>query len=171
MTGEGDSNRTAQFDSVARDCTGLITRIALSYEADESLRRELIQDILLAVWLALPSFRQQSSLKTFVAAIAQKRSISHVILRAREPRQIRLPDDLLSVAPLPDAIAVENDMKRHLVESIQRLPIPQREAIVLCLEGFSYAEVGEVLGISVNAATLRCQRATTSLKAIMDRKR
>jgi RNA polymerase sigma-70 factor (ECF subfamily) len=45
--------------------------------------------------------------------------------------------------------------------------MPQREAIVLCFEGFSYGEVGEVLGISANAATLRCQRAKTALKTMM----
>ncbi|HEX8216702.1 MAG TPA: sigma factor-like helix-turn-helix DNA-binding protein, partial [Allosphingosinicella sp.] len=73
-------------------------------------------------------------------------------------------------ALLPDEIAVRNDMKRQVVESIQLLPIPQREAIVLCFEGFSYAEVGEVLGITPNAAMLRCSRAKTALKSILDRR-
>ena len=158
------------FDRVTSDCTGLISRIALSYEADPSLRRELIQDILLAIWVALPTFRGDSALRTFVASIAQKRSISHVTRRAREPRQVELPDDLQSAAPPPDEIAMDKDMKQQLVASIQLLPIPQREAIVLCFEGFSYGEVGEILGISTNAAMLRCQRAKTALRAIMERK-
>ena len=157
------------FGTVTRDCTGLISRIALSYEADPSLRRELIQDILLAIWVALPAFRGDSALRTFVASIAQKRSISHVTRRAREPRQVELPDDLRSAVLPPDEIAMRNDMKRQLVQSIQQLPIPQREAIVLCLEGFSYVEVGEILGISANAALLRCQRAKTALRAVMER--
>ena len=57
-------------------------------------------------------------------------------------------------------------LKRHL----DTLPDRQREAIVLCFEGFSYGEVGEILGISTNAAMLRCQRAKTALRAIMERK-
>ena len=158
------------FDAVTKECTGLISRIALSYEADPSLRRELIQDILLAIWVALPTFRGDSALRTFVASIAQKRSISHVTRRAREPRQVELPDDLKSAALPPDEIAMRNDMKKQLIESIQLLPIPQREAIVLCFEGFSYGEVGEILGISGNAAMLRCQRAKTALRSIMERK-
>lgn len=156
------------FEQVTGDCNGLITRIALTYEADPSLRHELIQDILLAIWVALPTFRNDSSLKTFVASIAQKRSISHVTRRAREPAQIELPEDLRSAALSPDEVALENDRKRHLNKSIQRLPLPQREAIVLCFEGFSYGEVAAILGISINAATLRCQRAKTALRAIMD---
>lgn len=158
------------FDEVVTQCTGLISRIALSFEADATLRRELIQDILLAVWVALPSFRGDSSLKTFVASIAQKRSISHVTRRAREPRQVELSPEILSSVPLPDEIAVRNDQRRHLIDSIQMLPIPQREAIVLTLEGFSHGEIADILGISVNAAMLRCQRAKAALKSMMDRR-
>jgi RNA polymerase sigma factor (sigma-70 family) len=162
--------REELFREVSSGFTGLISRIALSYEADAALRRELIQDILLAVWIALENFRGESSLKTFVASIAQKRSISHVTKRAREPRQVQLPPDLLSAALTPDEVAMSNDRKKQLVDSIQLLPLPQREAIVLCLEGFSYGEVGDMLGISTNAATLRCQRAKNALTSMMERR-
>ena len=157
------------FAEMSSSCTGLINHIALSYEADPALRRELVQDILLAIWVALPSFRGDSSIKTFAASIAQKRCISHVSKRAREPRQVELPGDLVSAAPAPDEAALRNDQKRVLVDSIQLLPIPQREAIVLCLEGFSYGEMATILGISTNAAMLRCQRAKTTLKTIVER--
>lgn len=165
-----EAGRQRLFEDVTARCTGLITRIALSYEADDALRRELVQDILLAVWIALPSFRGDSSLKTFVASIAQKRSITHVTRRAREPRKVELPEDLRASGDLPDEVAVRNDLKRKLAESIQLLPMPQREAIVLCFEGFSYTEMGQVLGISTNAAMLRCQRAKTALKSIMEKR-
>jgi RNA polymerase sigma factor (sigma-70 family) len=165
-----DSSKEQVFEEVRESCAGLISRVALVYEADPSLRRELVQDILLAVWSALPSFRYESSLRTFVAAIAQKRAISHVAKRAREPRQVELPADLVSAALSPDEAAVRNDLRKQLVESIHLLSIPQREAIVLCFEGFSYSEVGMVLGISTNAATLRCQRAKHSLRSIIERR-
>lgn len=165
-----NASKEQLFAEVTSGCTGLISRIALSYEADPALRRELIQDILLAIWVALASYRGDASVKTFAASIAQKRCISHVTKRAREPRQVELPVDLVSAATPPDEEAVQNDLKKQLVESIQLLPIPQREAIVLCFEGFSYSEVGQVLGISTNAATLRCQRAKESLKSIMERR-
>jgi len=158
------------FGEVSSTCTGLITRIALSYEADPALRHELIQDIMLAIWLALPNFRGDSSLKTFVASIAQKRCISHVAKRAREPRQVELPADLVSGGPSPDEILLKNDQKKQLIAGIQKLPIPQREVIVLCFEGFSYGEVADILGISANAVMLRCQRAKSILKNILERR-
>jgi len=168
LSGDALNGRDGLFEQVTSDHARLLNRIALSYEADPALRRELVQDILLAIWIALESFRGDSSLKTFVAAIAQKRSISHVMRRAREPRQEELSVDLPSSGPRPDEIAVQNDMRNRLVESIQLLPLPQREAIVLSLEGFSYAEIADVLGITSNAAMLRCQRAKTALKTIVE---
>lgn len=170
MSQTSSSRKDELFAEVSSKHSGLISRIALSYEADPALRRDLVQDILLAVWLALDSFRGDAALRTFVAAIAQKRSISHVTRRAREPKPEALPDYLASGELTPDEEAVEKDLKQHLIRSIQQLPVPQREAIVLCFEGFSYGEVGEVLGISANAATLRCQRARTALKAMMERR-
>jgi RNA polymerase sigma factor (sigma-70 family) len=158
------------FAQVSSSCMGLIYRIALSYEADPPLRHELVQDILLAIWVALANFRGEASVKTFAASIAQKRCISHVSKRAREPRQVELSTDLASAAAQPDEMALRNDQKRQLVQSIQQLPVPQREAIVLCLEGFSYGEMATILGISPNAVMLRCQRAKSTLKAIMERR-
>lgn len=158
------------FAEMCSSCTGLINRIALSYEADPSLRRELIQDILLAIWLALDNYRGEASVKTFAASIAQKRCISHVSKSSRQPRQVELPPNLVSPALAPDEAALRNDQKRLLVESIQQLPIPQREAIVLCLEGFTFGEMATILGISPNAVMLRCQRAKSTLKAIVERR-
>lgn len=158
------------FAQVSSSCMGLISRIALSYEAIPELRHELVQDILLAIWVALSNYRGDASLKTFAASIAQKRCISHVSKRAREPRQVELSTEMASAAALPDELALRNDQKRQLVDSIQQLPIPQREAIVLCLEGFSYDEMAAILGISSNAVMLRCQRAKTTLKTIMGRR-
>ena len=114
-TAAAEAGRQRLFDDVTTRCTGLISRIALSYEADDALRRELVQDIMLAVWIALPSFRGDSSLKTFVASIAQKRSITHVTRRAREPRKVELPEDLRASGMLPDEVAMRNDLKRQLV--------------------------------------------------------
>ncbi|HYI39116.1 MAG TPA: RNA polymerase sigma factor [Allosphingosinicella sp.] len=165
-----NGSREQLFAQVSASCMGLISRIALSYEASPALRHELVQDILLAIWVALANFRGEASVKTFAASIAQKRCITHVSKRAREPRQVELSTELASAAELPDELALRNDQKRHLVESIQQLPIPQREAIVLCLEGFNYGEMATILGISPNAVMLRCQRAKVTLKTIMERR-
>lgn len=156
------------FDEVIARHTAMISRIALAYEADPALRRELVQDIMLAIWSGLPRFRNDSSLKTFVAGIAYKRSISHVARAVRRPRAAPLSDDFVSDEPLPDEIASRNQMKRRLLEVVQTLPLAQKQAIILCLEGFSFKEIGETMGVSTHAAQMRCHRAKAALKTAME---
>ncbi len=152
------------FAEVASSCTGLINRIALSYEADPSLRHELIQDILLAIWVALPNFRGDASIKTFAASIAQKRCISHVSKRAREPRQVELPGDLVSAAPAPDEAALRNDEKRLLVEfdpapahpaARGHRPLPGR--VQLCRNGNDPGDIAQCRDASMPAGEERAE--------------
>jgi RNA polymerase sigma factor (sigma-70 family) len=158
----------ALFDRVVASHTGLISRIALAYEADPALRRELVQDIMLAIWGGLPRFRHESSLKTFVAGIAYKRAISHVARAVRRPKASPLSDDLVSPDPLPDEIASRNQLKTRMLEVVQTLPLAQKQAIILCLEEFSFKEIGETMGTSARAAQMRCQRAKAALRTAME---
>lgn len=163
----GASGRRDVFPQVIENHVSLITRIVHSYEADPTARQELIQDVLLYIWVALRSFRSDSmSLKTFVATVAQKRSIAHVSKRASRLREDTLPYEVDEI----DDVTLRTETKSALVQSIQQLPIPQREAIVLAFEGLSYNEIAEILGISKNAAMLRLQRAKSSLKTMLDRR-
>jgi len=159
----------ALFDLVVARHTAMISRIALAYEADPTLRRELVQEIMLAVWSSLPQFRRDSSLKTFVAGIAYKRSISHVARAVRRPSASPLSDDLVAPDPLPDEVLSRNQLKMRMREVIQTLPLAQKQAIILCLEDFSFKEIGETMGISTHAAQMRCHRAKAALKTAMEK--
>jgi RNA polymerase sigma-70 factor (ECF subfamily) len=55
-----------------------LRRLAASYERDPSKQQDLIQDIWLGVWQALPRFRGECSERTFVFRIAHNRAVSHV---------------------------------------------------------------------------------------------
>ncbi|HEV2746350.1 MAG TPA: sigma-70 family RNA polymerase sigma factor [Allosphingosinicella sp.] len=152
------------FEQVSASCSGLISRIALACEPDEALRKILIQDILLAVWVALASFRGDCSFRIFVAGIAHRRAISHMTRHPRAPGRAGLSANLMPPSLAPNGAAMSNDKKQHVVNAIQQLPIPLREVIVLCFEGFSDAEIGQALGLSEAAAIARCRRARSALR-------
>jgi len=159
--------REALFEEVVRSHSGLISRIALSHEANSAHREDLTQEILLAIWRALPSFRGQSSLKTYIASIAQKRAISHVARHSRMPRTQEVSEHWVAVGTLPDEAAIAVDLRQKVLAALRLLSIAQRETALLMLEGFSFVEIGETLGISANAAMLRCQRAKIALAEVM----
>lgn len=157
------------FETVAARHSSMIARIALAHEADPALRCDLVQDIMLAIWSSLPHFRHESSLKTFVAGIAYKQSISHVARAVKRPKPTLLSEALICASPLPDEIASRNQLRSLMLDVIQTLPLAQKQAIILCLEDFTFNEIGVTLGISTRAASMRCNRARVALRAAMDK--
>jgi RNA polymerase sigma factor (sigma-70 family) len=157
------------FESIVADFGPLISRIASSYEADPSLREDLTQQIFLAVWQALPTWRAESSLKTFIARVAQNRSISFVTKQVRQGPVAELPERIETDAPNPEEHMMKMNEREMLMEATRRLPLPQRQVIVLVLEGFTYPEISQMLEIPPNALALRLSRAKGALKSMLER--
>ena len=154
----------ASFEQIEKEFGPMIRRIALSHEADKALADELVQDIWLALWRALPAFRSESALRTFVARIATYGAITHVRRSARLPRTVEIPDDLPASEPSPEHLAIGRDQQARLVLAVRALPLPLRQVALLTLEGLTPQEIAEVLGITANAVAIRLSRAKQSLR-------
>ncbi len=145
-----------------------IRRLALSYERDSARRQDLVQDIWMALWQALPAFRGNCSERTFVFRIAHNRGVSHT-QHWRRRRTEALDDD----APVatsdadPERVASEGQRRARLQSAVQRLPLGLRQVVVLTLEGLSQREIGDVLGISENNVAVRLSRARVALARLM----
>ena len=170
MTGDSGSGSgpTPPFEQIVGEYGPLISRIAMSYEADPAHREDLVQQIFLAVWQALPSYRADASLKTFIARIAQNRAISFVTRQARQGPVAEMPERVESDEPDPEQSAIDASERKMLLEATRRLPLPQREVIILVLEGFSYGEIADMLNIAPNALALRLSRAKATLKKMLE---
>jgi len=155
-----------ELAALLREHGGLIVRIARSHESDRGRAEELVQDIHLAIWQALPKFRGEANVRTFIARIAQNRAITHVTREARRPRSAPL-DEIVDVVPseaaTPEDAAEETQARRRLQRAVGELPLSLRLAVTLALEGFSPDEVATVLGISTSAASVRLHRAKAAL--------
>ena len=165
----GGNGAAPPFGQIVADYGPLISRIASSYEADPSLREDLTQQIFLAVWQALPSWRADASLKTFIARVAQNRSISFVTKQVRQPPVTEIPEKLEAETPNPEEHAIESNERQMLMTATRKLPLPQRQVIILVLEGFTYPEISEMLEIAPNALALRLSRAKAALKSMLER--
>jgi len=155
---------TASFETVVSDHGALIRRIARSYEVNHALVDELVQDIYFALWEALPGFRGDAALRTFVVKVAHNRSIAHVAKEARRPRSVELDEGLPDPSTTPDKAAERDEARGRLERAVAHLPLGQRLVVTLALEGFSPEEIAEVLGIGASAASVRLHRAKASLQ-------
>lgn len=141
-----------------------LRRLAASYERDPGRQQDLVQEIWLAVWQALPRFRGECSERTFVFRIAHNRAVSHVDHFHRRQTDV-LDDDAPLPAPGPDPEGSLSAQERRdrLQAAVQELPMSLRQVVVLTLEGFSNAEVADVVGITENNVAVRLTRARAAL--------
>lgn len=154
----------AAFRELVREHGALLARFAASFERDRVARQDLVQDILLAVWQALPAFRGDASLKTYVIGIAHRRCASHVMRAVAQPRHEALDDDWADQQPGPEQMAQLSQQQERLLGAVRDLPLGQRQLVLLALEGMRYDEIADLLGISVGNVGVRLNRAKAALK-------
>ena len=144
----------------------MIERIAYSYERRPALVAELTQDTALALWRALPSFRADSSEKTFIARIAHNLCVSHVRKASRDqltPLCDALSESLADNQPLPDEHVDRHDRRTLLLNAVRTLPLNLRQAMTLHLEGFSNSDIADALSLSANNVGVRLNRGKAHL--------
>ncbi|HYE86906.1 MAG TPA: RNA polymerase sigma factor [Vicinamibacterales bacterium] len=145
-----------------------LRRLVASYERDAARQQDLLQDIWLAVWQALPRFRGDSSERTFVFRIAHNRAVSHIDYSQRR-RSEPLDDDAPLESPAPDPERSLSTQQRHdqLRSAVQALPVGLRQVVVLALEGISHSEIADIVGITENNVAVRLSRARATLSRLM----
>jgi len=152
----------------------LLRHIINGFEAKSAIQDELFQEIALNIWRALPKFRQDSAVKTFVARIAHNVLATHV---AKAVRTVKADQDLTSISseaekdhshPTPYQSLNQSQRQQKLASAIRQLTLEQQQVITLALEGMSYLEIAEVLGITTNLVGVRLQRAKSALSQLLE---
>jgi RNA polymerase sigma-70 factor, ECF subfamily len=159
------------FEGIAREHDAMIKRIASTHEMTPQLAEELVQDIYVAIWKALPSFRKDASLRTFVARIATNRAVTHVVRALKVPRAAELREDIPTSDESPETKVIAQDRKTHLLAAVRQLPLTYREPAMLALEGLAPVEIADVLGITSNAVAIRLSRGKELLRALLEKTR
>ena len=158
--------------------------MALVREQDRTLRmlayrlmedREVIDDVLQEAYLkayeALPSFRNDAAVATWLYRITYNTCLDHLRRTQREGRR-RGPaislDDLAEAGQEPAAAADSAEtmhLREDLAAALGALPVPQRAVVVLVdAIGYDYATTAEILGLRPGTVASRLHKARRALK-------
>ena len=176
-------DKDRELERVLSTHAAALSRLAASYESRPALREELLQDIAFALWRALPSFRHESSEKTFVMRVATNRALSHIaarkgdVLKGTHPFSSELKGcapfetdpfvQAVDPGPRPEEEVASMQGAARLQGAVRGLPLAQRQVMVLALEGLDHDEIAGVLGISEGNVAVRLHRGKALLKAAL----
>jgi RNA polymerase sigma-70 factor (ECF subfamily) len=135
-----------------------LARLARVYEADADQRRDLLQDMHLALWQSFASFRGQCSLRTWIYRVSHNTAIS-ARLRHRKVQLVSLEE--LSETPAsddPESVVNNTRALERLRILIRRLAPPDNQVMLLYLEDIDAASIGDITGLSAGAVATRIHR-------------
>lgn len=155
-----DAPRRAQFDTLVRRRESALRALAAKFARAPEDREDLYQDMLLAIWKALPQFRGESSLATYANRIAYSTAVDY----ARRQR-ILLPEvDAEDRAASPEECIGRVMVGARLRSAIDELPRKLRQVLNLHLDGHDYREIAQRTGIGRGNVGARLTRARDRLR-------
>lgn len=157
-----------KFEQVLELYGDSLWRFTLTYEREYNRRKDLYQEILIAIWKALPKFEHRSSIKTYVFRIAHNRGITFNNRKARYDIFSKLNFEPGSEYVGAQEQLIKNEEQENLKNAVLQLSPSLRQVVLLILEGLSNKEISDVLGISENNVAVRLLRAKKRLSEILE---
>ena len=169
---EGDAEA---FGLLVRRHQRRVYRLAVHLLKSGAEAEDVTQDTFVRAYGALDRFDGRSEPFTWIYRICVNLSLN--ALRSRKTRRASSPDDprieglLIDNRPAggsPARSSADKELGRALVEGIDELSDTLRTTLVLvCIDGLSHAEAGEVLGCPEGTVAWRVHEARRKLRGML----
>jgi RNA polymerase sigma factor (sigma-70 family) len=151
----------------------IVVKTARAFAGAAADRQDLEQELLIAIWRAVPAFRGGSSVSTFLYRVAHNAALTW--RRAETSRETRAQAIAAEVSRHEDASTGEHALPgneelelERLYGAIQALPPVDRSLVLLSLDGVPYAEMASIHGLTVNHVGVRLTRARSTLASKLE---
>jgi len=172
------ANEDAAYDELVRTYSSSIFHVAYRMLGDSAEASDVVQEIFLKVFRNIAGFKGEAALKTWIFRIAFSEVLNRLRWWKRRHRfaTVSLDDQpngsgtgaahtVASSSPTPEQVMQSKEQETAIQQALGRLSREHRSIIVLRdIEGFSYNEIADVLGVSIGTVKSRLARARADLK-------
>ena len=173
------SGSEAAFDWLVTHYHGPVYGLVRGVLCDSSEAADVTQEVFLKAFRGIRDFRGGSSLKTWLYRIAVREALNHRRWTWRHLRQQIFLDEasgennsifeLEDCSPSPFDTLASRELQQVVHQALNGVAESFRAAVILRdLEGMSYEEVAEVLGVSVGTVKSRILRGRRALREILE---
>jgi len=150
-----------KFVELINQHEGILQKICNIYFYRDPYKEDYYQEILIRLWKAFPTFRSDSAFSTWLYRVAFNTAIDIIRKQSLQPRHTELSKFEYNI-PASES-NTESKQKDKLYQAINHLSDIDKAIILLHLEDYSYAETGEIIGISEGNAGVRISRIKNQL--------
>jgi RNA polymerase sigma-70 factor (ECF subfamily) len=170
------ANEDAAYDELVRVYHASIFHVAYRMLGDSGDASDVVQEIFLKVFRNINGFKGESALKTWIFRIAFSEILNRLRWWKRRHRQSTVSLDeepngngagfhVRDTRPTPEQVLQIKEQDAAIQEALGKLSGDHRSIIILRdIEGFSYGEIADVLGISIGTVKSRLARGRADLK-------
>jgi RNA polymerase sigma factor (sigma-70 family) len=159
------------FDGWLRVHAAILHHVANGF-ATGADRHDLMQELMVALWRAVPAFRAASLPSTFIFRVTHNAALNWQRAEAgyRRRRDAWQEMDAGTVATVSDAGSEQASQLELLYSAIRDLDPLERSLILLQLDDASYAQIAEIHGISESNVGVRLNRIRHKLTTLIQEK-
>lgn len=154
----------ALLSELFRQHAAMLLRLAWRITGSRADAEDVVQDVFLGLPAALQRYEERESLVAWLRRVTARRALMQLRAASRTARRE-------SAAAPPPVSGPEDERLATLLalrDAVDRLPEPLRQVFVLSdVEGFTHAEIGELLGITAAASRVRRHRAVCLLQSAL----
>jgi RNA polymerase sigma-70 factor (ECF subfamily) len=169
------ANEDAAYDELVRTYHSSLFHVAYRMIGDAGDAADVVQEIFVKVFRNIGSFRGDSSLKTWIFRIGFSEILNRLRWWRRRYRSSTVSLDESVADSFPMQVADEHpsplqaleskERDQAIQEALKKLTSDHRSILVLRdIEGFSYNEIADVLGVSTGTVKSRLARARADMK-------
>lgn len=140
---------------------GIVHKISGLYFGNRIEREDYTQELIIQLWKAFPSFKEQSKFSTWMYRVCLNAAIDLLRKEKTKPELIKVDES--QIGNVPSKVINKNDNQEKLYDAISLLNDIEKGIITLYLEGFSYKEIAEIVGISESNTGVKLNRIKTTL--------
>ena len=143
------------FDDWLKQHKGILFKIIRAYAFNPNDQDDLFQEISLQVWKSIPEFRGESKPSTWIYRVALYTATVYARKEKTRPPTRSLVDVEHTLTTTNHQL---DERSEWLYQQIGQLEPIDRSVCLLLLDGFSYKEMAEMLGISENNVGVKVHR-------------
>ena len=168
------------FESLVTRYESKVYRLAIRMLRNPQDAEDALQETFIQVYRGLPGFEGRSAFSTWLFRLATNACLMKIRHRSTQPSKLLPLEDYLprqeqgeipqmvDWADRPEDALLTKESREKMMEALEKLPPEYRAVFILRdMEGFSNAETGESLGISVAAVKSRLHRARLALRGML----